>query len=269
VFVCALALTTSITFAGPFSPAADEPGSTAVANSDLRIVAWASQVKSIVRGPRDINNPAGSLASFGSQTDALGPAEGTSTNVVSLGDAGSITLGFPSGVGNGPGPDFAIFENSFGDTFLELGFVEVSSDDVNFFRFASTSLTPTTTQLGAFDTIDPTDLNNLAGSFRQGFGTPFDLAELAGTPGLNVNSISSIRVADVVGRITPAPGNPGWSPSVDSAGRLINDPYSTVFASGGFDLDGVGVINVAIPEPGLIVGVASLLVVLSRRGRRS
>jgi hypothetical protein len=31
--------------------------------------------------------------------------------------------------------------------------------------------------------------------------------------------------------------------SRDSAGRIINDPFPTPFASGGFDLDAIGVIN--------------------------
>jgi hypothetical protein len=54
-----------------------------------------------------------------------------------------------------------------------------------------------------------------------------------------------VRITDVVGSIDPR----YWTR--DSLGNLINDPFTTPFASGGFDLNGVGVINeaAAVPEP--------------------
>ncbi len=86
---------------GPYAPAAGQPGSDAIANSDPRIVDWASGVVNLTRGPQDINAPAGALASYGAASAALGPAEGDTTSVVSLGDGGSITLSFPHAIRNG------------------------------------------------------------------------------------------------------------------------------------------------------------------------
>jgi hypothetical protein len=250
--------------AGIYAPAAGQPGSTAIPNSSPLFVDWASAVQSITRGPQDITNPAGPLATFGSPSDALGPAEGTSFNVVSLGDGGQITLTFPHGVCNSAGPDFAVFENGFSDNFLELAFVDVSSDGSHYFRFPSASLTQTSTQVSGFGSLDPTDLNNLAGKYRQGFGTPFDLEELKSvSPLLDVNNVQFVRVTDVIGTLDPLYG------SRDSQGNLINDPYPTVFASGGVDLDGVGVINSA-PEP-TILAIAGIIpiILLPRRLRRA
>jgi hypothetical protein len=232
------------------------------------IVGWATGVSELVRGPRDIANPAGGLASFGAAADALGAADGLS--LVSLGDGGRITLTFDAPITNGPGADFAVFENSFvfgGQVFAELGLVEVSSNGVDFVRFAAVSLTQTSEQLGAFGGIDATELYNLAGKHEAGFGTGFDLQELAGVGGLDVNAVTHVRVVDVVGRITPADG---YVPTVDSLGNIINDPYVTNFASSGFDFDAVGVIHAAVvvPEPGAM-GVAMAGGVLMLRRRRA
>ena len=69
---------------------------------------------------------------------------------VSLGDGGTVVLTFPQPIGDVPGPDFAVFENGFkafdNSFFLELAHVEVSSDGVNFYRFPSSSLTPSLSQ---------------------------------------------------------------------------------------------------------------------------
>jgi len=229
--------------AGPFPPAASQPGSTAIAYNDPSIVGWATTIRDLVRGPIDISNPAAGLASFGTADNALGPASNNTGAVVSLGDGAQITLGFAQPITDRPGPDLAVFENSFADTFLELAFVEVSSDGVNSFRFASVSLTQTATQVGGFGTLDPTKLNDLAGKYRVGFGTPFDLDELTGASAfLNVNAVQAIRIVDVVGSINPLYA------MHDSLGNIVNDHWPTAFASGGFDLDGVGVIY-SVPEP--------------------
>jgi hypothetical protein len=115
---------------------------------------------------------------------------------------GSAILTFQNPISNGTGFDFAIFENSFNDVFLELAFVEVSSDGVNYIRFPATSNTQTTTQIGPFDnTGDATKLNNLSGKYRAQYGTPFDLQELTGNPLLNINAITHIKIIDVVGSI--------------------------------------------------------------------
>jgi hypothetical protein len=259
---------------GPYAPAAGEPGSTAIAywqdetgsDEDPRILGWASEVTGFVRGPEDISKPGSPLASYGKASDAIGKSDGFSSenmNVVSLGDGGSITLKFPVPIGNGPGPDLAVFENAFSDTFLELAFVEVSSNGTTFHRFPSISLTQTGTQVGGFGLLDTTYIHNLAGKYRAGFGTPFDLAELAGIDDLDISMITHARIVDVVGSINSTYG------SRDSQGHLINDPWLTNWESGGFDLDAVAYLNV-MPEPSvpLILGAGVLVSGLRRRRRR-
>ncbi|QEH35952.1 PEP-CTERM motif protein [Aquisphaera giovannonii] len=232
--------------AGSFAPQVGQAGSLGIARSSPLFQEWASSVVSITRGPQDISNPNSPLASFGQPTDALGSAGG----IVSLGDGGSITLGFDAPITNGTGADFAVFENGFlsggnGLAYLELAFVDVSSDGVHFFRFPSISETQADTQVGAFGSLDASNLHDLAGKYVAGYGTGFDLSELAGvSPFLDVNRVTQVRITDVVGSIDPRYG------TRDSQGHLINDPFSTPFASGGFDLSGVGVIHAAaVPEP--------------------
>ena len=231
----------SLSAQGPYAPAAGQEGSSAIAMDSSIIQSWATGVD-VVRGYIQINDTsiyaAGSnLATFGKPSNALHTAEGTSMNVVSLGDGGMATLTFDRLIVDGPGADFAVFENAFGDTFLELAFVEVSSDGINFSRFPSVSLTQSATQVGGYDEIDPTNIHNLAGKYRQGFGTPFDLSELAYDPLVDINAIRFVRIIDVVGAIDPA------FATHDSQGNIVNDPFPTPFNSGGFDLDGVAVIN--------------------------
>jgi len=260
-----LALLPAMAFGGSFAPAAGLPGSTAIAGDSALFVGWASSVESLTRGPQDIANPGGALATVGLAASALGPADATSANpntVVSLGDGGQITLGFAQPITDGPGFDFAVFENGFGDQFLELGLVEVSSNGVDFLRFAAVSQTPTAAQVGSFSALDPTNLDNLAGKYRAGFGTPFDLAQLAGvSPLVDVTSIRYVRIIDVVGTI-------GAAGKVDSLGNKINDPYPTAFASSGFDLDAVGALH-TVPEPSgvvlLTIGFASIACLVRRK----
>lgn len=231
---------------GQFPPAAGQTGSTAIARDSAIIQSWASGIE-LVRGYIQISDTSiyssgSNKATFGHSSNALGVAEGNSTEVVSLGDGGMATLTFDRLIVDGPGADFAVYENSFGDTFLELAFVEVSSDGINFSRFPSVSLTQSETQIGAWDEIDPTNIHNLAGKYRQGFGTPFDLSELEYNPLVDVNAIRFVRILDVTGSIDAE------FASLDSQGNIINDPYPTPFNSGGFDLDGVAVINCNVPN---------------------
>lgn len=237
-----IALLTAASHAGPFSPAAGVPGSDAIHKDHPSLVAWATAI-SIIRGPVDLAIPDGALASYGLDADALGPADADADlletwSVVSLGDGGTATLTFSLPIADQAGPDFAVFENSFTDSFLELAFVEVSSDGQHFARFPATSRTSLEAQVGSFAGVDPTDIHNLAGKFRAGFGTPFDLAEIH-DPRVNTAAITHVRLVDAVGSIDPALG------TTDSRGVLVNDPYPTPFSSGGFDLDGVGAIHPA------------------------
>lgn len=261
-----LAFAATSALAGPFAPSAGISGSTAVHKDSAAIVAWATGYSDYSPGLVDITDPTGPVATWPyvpgdphpAPFAALGAADADldSLPVVSLGDGGSITLTFANSIRNGTGADFAVFENGITDTFLELAFVEVSSDGVHFTRFAATSLTQTATQIGPFGALDATNLNNLAGKYRRGFGTPFDLAELTGTIGLDLDNIGFIRIVDAIGSITP-----GYT-ALDSLGNIINDPWKTPYETGGFDLDAIAVMN-AVPEPAssalFLLGCAGLL----------
>jgi hypothetical protein len=232
----ALAFFITPCLAGPFPPSAGNPGSDAIPASDPRITLWATDA-SVERGPANILFPDGALAGFGTESDATGPSDATSEDpytAVSLGDGGSATLTFDPPFQNIPGPDFAVFENAFGNAFLELAFVEVSSDGETFFRFPATSLTRTDLQVGSFGGVDPTDAHNLAGKHPAGFGTPFDLSDLPTHPTVDLQRITHVRIIDVIGAINPDLA------SRDTSGNIINDPYPTAFFTGGFDLDAVG-----------------------------
>ncbi|MCW2120955.1 MULTISPECIES: T9SS type A sorting domain-containing protein [Flavobacterium] len=213
---------------------AGQAGSTAIAGTSSVFKAWATGA-TITRGPQDIKNPTGPVATVGTADSALGAPNGS--GVVSLGDGGSAIVTFAKPIMNGDGFDFAVFENGFSDTFLELAFVEVSSDGVHFFRFPSHSETQTTTQIGGFGSVNATYIHNLAGKYKSNYGTPFDLSDLEDNVLLNKDIITHIKIIDVIGTIDPLYA------SYDSKGNIINELYSTPFASGGFDLDAVGVIN--------------------------
>ncbi|MBR1644616.1 MAG: DUF4430 domain-containing protein [Bacteroidales bacterium] len=222
---------------GPFCGAVGTEGCDAIPANSEHIVAWATACV-VERGLQNIALPDGPRVSYGNDTMAIGPASMTNNlNVVSLGDAGTALLTFAAPIADGEGPDFAVYENSFSDGFLELAFVEVSSDGERFVRFPATSLTQTHTQIHDGGNVDPTFINNLAGKYRNGWGTPFDLAELRDSAGLDISAITHIRLVDVVGSIDPQ-----WG-TRDAAGRLINDPYPTNSYSGGFDLAGIAVLH--------------------------
>lgn len=220
-------------FGQSFAPAPGNVGSTAIHKDSSVIIDWASTV-SISRGPMNILNSGAGLASYGVDSDAEGPTAGTT---VSLGDGGIAIVTFDSPIVNGSGPDFAVFENGFSDDYLELAFVEVSSDGVNYFRFPATSETPVNVQSDNFTFTDCRYVNNLAGKYRVNYGTPFDLQELVGEPGLDVANVTHVKIIDVIGSIDPNIG------TYDAFGNIINDPFPTEFESGGFDLSAVGVIH--------------------------
>lgn len=230
-FLTILAL--SLPASAQFPPPAGQPGTTAMHKDSSAFVAWATAC-TVQRGPQDISNPSLGLASVGVQANVVGMPNG---NVLSLGDGGIATLTFAQPITNGPGWDFAVFENGFNDTYLELAFVEVSSNGTDFVRFPATSNTQTDTQVDGFGALDATLIDNLAGKYRAQYGTPFDLEELSGEPGLDVTAITHVRIVDVVGCIQDAYA------TYDSHGNKVNDPWSTPFASSGFDLDGVGVVH--------------------------
>lgn len=219
---------------GIYAPAAGTTGTTAMHKDSNAFVSWAVDCK-VKRGLQQIDNPSLGFASQGDSSEALGKANGA---VVSLGDSGEALITLTQTLYNGTGPDFAIFENGFNATFLELAFVEVSSDGTHFVRFPSFSNTQDTSQIGSFGSIDATYIHNLAGKYQVNYGTPFDLEDLPADTLLNKNAISHIRIIDVVGNIT----TPYFT--TDSRGKKINDPWPTPYASSGFDLDAVGLVHV-------------------------
>ncbi len=219
-----------------FAPAAGKPGSTAIKADSSCFTAWASSGDAEL-GLRFISEPDSGFVSVGSVASALGPA--LRNGVISLGDGGKITLYFESGIVNGAGFDFAVFENAFNDSFLELAHVEISANGLDFYRFPSVSLSPNTSQTQAFGATYPENIHNLAGKYRMPFGTPFDISELDSVYEDLPSSFYYVRIVDVIGSIDSQ-----WS-SFDSRGNPINDPWPTPFPSSGFDLDAVGVIHPA------------------------
>jgi len=217
-----------------FSPAAGMPGSMALHKDSVQWAGWANSCI-VQRGFLNIANPSLGTVSSGTEQDACGIAG--DGGLLSLGDAGIAILQFSTPITNGNGPDFAVFENAFNNTFLELAFVEVSSDGQNFVRFPSFSNNDTSFQIGPFGASDASKIHNLAGKYRADYGTPFDLEELKDSINIDINNISYVKIIDVVGSILPD------YCSRDSRGIIINDPWSTPFNEGGFDLDAIGVIH--------------------------
>ena len=217
-----------------FAPAVGQTGTTAIHKDSAIIVSW-SKACIINRGFQNIADTSLGITIVGDSTSAIGKAG--ESGVVSLGDAGYAVLTFEKPIINDKGYDFVVFENSFNDTYLELAFVEVSSDGVNFYRFQSISKNDTLAQFGNDAQMDPSKINNLAGKYRALFGTPFDLEELKNEAGLDINNITHIKIIDVVGSLI------NEYASYDAHGNKINDPWPTPFPSSGFDLDAVGVIN--------------------------
>ena len=237
---------------------------------------------------------------FADPAMALGPVTGNNMGIVSLGDMdateiaahlaspagnplGTLVLTFDKAITNGPGADFAAFENGFvsnyttaagsfaGQMFAELGYVEVSTNGVDYARFPSAYLNyPDGEGLPgniAYLTQDVSNICNLVGKHANAYGvswgTPFDLDDLldhelvlAGL--VDPNEINFVRIVDI-------PGNGTFT---DSLGNGIYDAWVT-WGSGGLDFEALGVIN-QVPEPAtlglLVAGAAGLL---ARRKRRN
>jgi hypothetical protein len=240
--------------AGPYTEAGHDPS---------WMLDWATSVAAITRGPLDIASPAAGDASFGVPENATGPASGDSFDVVSLGDGGHITLYFESGIGDGPGDDFAVYENGFyspNGFFGEFAFVEVSSNGFDFARFDAVALQEDPVPDGGV--VDPTDYHNLAGVHPIDEGTGFDLAELSGHPLvtgglLDLSDVGYVRIVDVIGD----------GSTFDHLGEPVYDPYTTAYPSGGHDLEAIGVLHVA-PEPGSAAMIASGALLLATLARR-
>ena len=253
IYTSTLFFSTAISAIAQYAPAAGEVGSDAIYKDSSVFVGWATEC-TVERGYIKLSDTSfvfeeSNKANHGNDTNALAKADG---KVVSLGDSGIALLAFEKPVINGEGADFAVFENSFRSQeppknyFLELAFVEVSSDGERFVRFPSVSESQTTTQIETFGQLDPTEIYNLAGKYVVNYGVPFDLDDLQDSSGIDLQNITHIKIIDVVGSV-----NPKYA-SYDSQGNIINDPYPTPFAAGGFDLDAVGVINAKNTQTGVV-----------------
>lgn len=253
--------------AGPFPGGPGSPDTDAIPDASALYIGWATGVSAFAPGPRQAGTNA-TPVNYGSAPSVLGPPDAAGATypvvgpnpipaapVLSLGDGGSVTLTFSPPIADGAGPDFAVFENGFFPTstslFAELAFVEVSSNGRDFTRFPAISCTQTLTQIANAGTLDPRDLHNLAGKHPAGYGTPFDLAELTASPGLDLSRITHIRLIDVTGDVKNGHG------SRDSLGQLINDPWPTNFQTCGFDLDAIGVLHQTPAVPALSITVSA------------
>ena len=223
VFLFSVGLNLSLLFA-QFAPRAGEPGSTAIHKDSLIFTSWAISAQ-LNRGYQDISDTSLGKITVGTEASVLGKAG--ENGVVSLGDGGSIVLEFNPPIQDGAGVDFAVFENGFfykdSLDFLELAFVEVSSDGIHFFRFPAQSFTQSVIQVDTFDGLDARKINNLAGKYAYGFGTPFDLADLTDNPELNKDNIQFVRMVDVIGSID------SQFVCRDKNENAINDPWPTPF----------------------------------------
>lgn len=97
----------------PPKPYADKAGAvstTAVHKDDSSLIAWAT-------GYQDLSYGAGVSDDWKTPSRALGEAQGTSSDILCLGRGGQVTLTFQNPIVDGAGADFAVFENSFSDTF--------------------------------------------------------------------------------------------------------------------------------------------------------
>jgi len=229
---------------------------------------WATEVVSYEPAP-------GLDAQWADPGKALGPATGDRLDIVSLGELsaeqideglppGQITLYFDEPIRQGKGYDFVVFENGFisnfsletgsvaGEMFAEFGYVEVSSNGVDFARFPAVSLTGEPT--GPYGTVEISNVYNLAGKHPNGIGTPFDLREILDdqmvVSGLvDVNDIRYVRIVDIPGSgdfydeamLNIDPGTwPDWDFYADN--HPIYDAWPT-HGSGGVDLEAIGVLK--------------------------
>jgi hypothetical protein len=223
-----------------------------------RFAGWATHVVSYVPA-------AGVWPEFQVSSRALGPATGDAFDIVSLGDLtqsqleqglapGSITLGFELEITDGPGADFAVFENAlfssydpFGYAFGELAYVEVGTHTDTFARFPPVYLCAdggfSTNNGRDFAAFDPTEVYNLAGKHINNsgacWGTPFDLHDLTNHARVLDGSVDLERIRYV--RLIDIPGN-GTFFDAQNPSNAILDAWVTE-QSGGFDLEAVGVIH--------------------------
>lgn len=228
---------TIVNVVSSFCSGPDSENSDAMYKDSDDFVEWANNVT-------DVNYGMDLDATWETPQKALGKATTDIYDVVSLGNEGNITLSFSKPIVNGYGDDFAVFENAINDYFLELAFVEVSSNGTDFARFDNISLTSSC--VTAYGSLTPSNIEGLAGKYRVGYGVPFDLEMLSNSENVingkvDIYNIRYVKIVDIIGAdstCTP----PYSTPDYDSLLNVIYDPYKTE-GSAGFDLEAIGVIN--------------------------
>jgi hypothetical protein len=221
IIVCLATLFVAVSAHAQFDGAVGTEGCQAISLHDSRIQSWAFGVE-VQRGYQQ--NSTTNFASYGQPYMAQGLPDSTTTTAVALGEGGVALVTFEAPITDGEGVDFCVFENGFTSTYLEIAFVEVSSDGEHFYRFPATSYTTSSS-------LAPELMNNLAGKYEVGWGTPFDLAEIDDDEFFDRNNVRFVRLVDVIGGV-----------DTDSQGNIIYNAQSGGWATG-FDFTGLGVID--------------------------
>jgi hypothetical protein len=259
----------SIALAGPYSGPSQITGTApdlAIPSNSPLLTEWANQILPV--GSGTFFAPRGSTAVSQTSFNSLGDLD--AAEIASGTSPGFITVRFPTGIRNTAGPDFAVFENGFefgspNGLFMELAYVEVSTNGTDFARFPAISTNTQPVQgSGAFAGYDTSNVYNLAGKHAANFGTPFNLDDLTTHPLVASNLVDLANIQFV--RLVDIPGNGSF---LDSQNNPIYDNWLTT-GTGGFDFrlppgQGIGVIN-AIPEPSsLLLAVVGGFSILARR----
>lgn len=161
-------------------------------------------------------------------------------------EGGSIVVGLGDGttpqcITNGTGPDFKVIENVFAFTdaygaenYTEAAYVEVSTDNVTFYRFPSQFPTAACPAVPLIQQVgNPACYSGLTG-ITVG-GDSFDLSDIITANSLPQNyQACYVRIVDAGTKI----------PDYDAAGSF------GVFDNSGADIEAVQVLN-AVPTPGL------------------
>jgi hypothetical protein len=202
-------------------PATSQPSDAGAVDAGTAARApWASRVVQFIPGDG---------SGFGQERFpeiVLGPPRGAgdsagSTDVLSLGNEGSITLAFDGlDIVDGQGVDFLVFENPF-IGFVETGLVEVSRDGMNWQAFPCAARLDGGTSgcAGVQPVFANPELGVSAVEPSAAGGDGFDLAALG---------IARARFV----RVTDSGKNRFYAPP-----------------AGGFDLDAISIVNGAAPEP--------------------
>ena len=233
----------------------------AIAASSPDFVEWANAILPLGAGTHLA--PRGSTSVSLTGFNSLGDPD---ADQIAHGDSpGYLTVTFPTGIRNWTGADFAVFKNGFtygspNGLFMELAYVEVSTNGLAFAQFPSIStITAPVVESGAFAGFDTSNVYNLAGKHASGYGTPFNLDDLLTDPLVLSGSVNLANIQCV--RLFNIPGSGAFFDSAESGGFDFRLP----------DGQGVGVLN-AVPESATLVcfarGTAGVIAVRARQSSR-